>query len=687
MKLRRLLRGVRLFRTTLFVCLAVAAVPGFGEPPEHPRPDPLINLSLEDLMNIEVISASRKEEPVFDAAAAVFVITEEDIRNSGYLTLPEIFRLVPGMQVARIGGSEWAISARGFNGYLSEKLLVLIDGRSVYTPGYAGVNWNAQNIPLENIERVEVIRGPGGTMWGANAVNGVINIVTKKAVSTPGLFASAWHGPLEKGDGVVRYGGRLADSAFFRVFFKQARRGDDLERGGRGEGNAARSRHGGFRLDWEPSPRHGFTLQGDLYRFEGETVATEVDPFPPFLNTGPDRFRDHGFNLLGRWSGKTSGGGEFQAQAYFDHYDHDYAILQEKVKTFDVDVQYRLAPTGRHDLVLGAGFRRIDDSFQNTFQARMIPEAETSEIWSAFLQDQATWNEGRSRLIAGAKFEHNPFTGVEFQPSLRFAQRWGSSVQIWGAISRAVRTPSKLLRGIRVLAVLDQEPLGPVLIEARGVPDIESEVLVAAEAGFRWRYSDRFIFDAACFYNDYDKVSGVQPGLPRVDPRFLPPQLLFPLLGQTHGRALIRGFELTAEWRPWPRWRLIGSISRLDFAAEIPDREGALFMPSNPADNPDWQYSLRSSARLGPSLQFDLLLRKVGKLAAPLQTISSRDSIEGYTEADARLGLRLSPRFELSLAGQNLLHPSHQEFADSLNIIATRYRIPRSLHLKAAFQF
>jgi len=406
----------------------------------------LTELTLEQLMTVEITSASKKEEPLWDSAAAVFVITGEDIRRAGMKSIPEALRLAPGVQVAQFGANRWAISARGFNATFSNKLLVLIDGRTVYTPLFAGVFWDAQDTLLEDIERIEVIRGPGGTLWGANAVNGVINIITKQAKATQGGYVEVGGGTEERGFVGTRYGGRIGSDLFYRGYFKYANHDNLVTATGHEGIDDWRTYRGGFRLDWEPSTRDTVTVQGDLYKGDFGQTLPIPSLLPPFSATRESRDDFAGGNVLSRWRHRMADRRETSVQFYYDRTHRDELLFHETRDTVDLEFQHRFPLGARHDLIWGVDTRVTIDALNKINSPTLVfePRRRTDHLVSGFIQDQIALIHDRLMLTLGSKFEHNSFSGFEAQPNARLVYSPNAWNRVWTAVSRAVRTTCQI---------------------------------------------------------------------------------------------------------------------------------------------------------------------------------------------------------------------------------------------------
>lgn len=640
---------------------AVAVTPRAAPAPRHAtalvaQQDPdLRTMSLEDLMGLEVTSVSKRRESVFAAPAAVYAITAEEIRRSGLRSLPEVLRLAPGVEVAQIDASKWAITVRGDNGRFANKLLVMIDGRSVYTPLFSGVLWELQHVLLEDIERIEVIRGPGGALWGANAVNGIINIITKAAADTTGGFAEAGAGTEEHGFGSFRYGATRGN-VDWRAYGMGFARDEYLLAPGVDANDAWRGGQGGFRLDWHRSARDEITLQGDL--FTGSADATEIDRTAG--GTAPGE-ADLGMgNVLGRWHHVLEGGSTTTLQLYYDRLSRQGSLTPGEVRnTFDVDLQMDVAWHDRHQLVVGGGYRVTDD---DPFGGAFPEGGQTLQLWSLFAQDQIALLPGRLSLTVGSKLEHNDFTGFEVQPSARLLWLSDDRLAAWAAVSRAVRTPSRGEDAAEFALESFQDPQTglPGVVRFIGNPDLSAETLLAYEVGFRAQASERFYFDVAAYAHDYDHSLGVEEGTPFVELDGIP-LLVVPLRAQSNESRRAAGFEAFGRMQAAEGWQVAAGYSFLDFAAEASDVGGL---------SPRHQLQLRSYLDLPHDLEVDGALYFTGALPT--------DSIDRYGRLDVRIGWRPADGLELSLALFNLLDETHQEFGPSASIFEVPSLVQRS---------
>jgi iron complex outermembrane receptor protein len=636
--------------------LLITTQPVSAETGESPAND-LKKLSIEQLMEIEVTSVSKKGERLSDAAAAVFVITHEDIRRSGVTSIPEALRMVPGLEVARIDSNKWAISSRGFNGRFANKMLVLFDGRTVYSPLFSGVFWDRQDTLLEDIDRIEVIRGSGATLWGANAVNGIINIITKNSGETQGGLVTAGGGTEERGFAGARYGFRVGEDTTLRLFTKYLDRGNFEDAAGRDAADGWHAARGGFRLDSEPSGKDNLTLQGDIYYGrlgETYTVPTLVAPFSRTFDTRNGNF---GANLLSRWKHAFSASSDLALQFYYDHTDQDFSVLEERRDTFDLDFQHRFSLHKRQELLWGGGYRFTNDHIRSTDLLAFAPERRDDHLFSAFLQDDITLIANRLRLTLGAKFEHNDYTGFEWQPNARILWTPHERHTVWAAVSRAVRTPSRSDSDVRfnILTVPPgPSPLNPTPSPGRvvvnGSSGFEAEELISFELGYRVKPSDTLSVDIAAFYNRYHKLRNVS--LPQLDI----PNSTGNLTIINNDDAETYGVELATDWAPLEWWRICAAYTFLEM--KVNSSDPSIEPTSDAGKNPNHQLSLRSRMELGRDVDFDLWLRYVDNLPAI--------DVGSYVTLDARLAWRPLRNLELSLVGRNLIHDRRLEFTPEL---------------------
>ena len=642
---------------------------------QAPSPVDLTALSLEDLMNIEVTLASRKEEKLFEIAAAVFVLTREDIRRSGATSIPQVLRLVPGMQVGQIDASKWAISARGFAARFANKMLVLVDGRHIYSSLFGGVFWEMQDVLLEDIERIEVIRGPGAALWGANSVNGIINIITAPARDTEGKLIQAGFGTEERGFGALRYGDRLGEHAFYRIYAKSSTRGAFVDASGAGTADAWDLQQGGFRADWTPSERDVLSLQGDL--FAGD--AGQTFRFPtleaPFVDSFDQDTRLTGGNVLAHWQRDFSPSSDLRLQFFYDRNRRDDGEFEMETDVFDIDLQHRFVPGRWQDIVWGLGYRRYDDETVGSPKVSYEPPARSTDLYSAFIHDEIVLVADHLRLALGSKFEHNSYTGFEYQPSARLLWTPDARQTLWTAISRAVRTPARNDDNVRIAfrtlpALSDALPDSPpLLLLLHGDPSFESEELLSFELGYRLHANRALFFDLAAFYNSYSGLRAARIGNLESNTSEATPYLTIVLTDANLMDGTSHGGELVAEWRfPRDRGRLRAAYSYLKVDLEVGPGV-ALESPNAENVAPQHQFYLWPSLDLRPDLQLDAVGRYVSRAIAraPSSFPNAADylpdrNIDAYFELDLRLAWRASRRLEFALVGRNLLAGHHPEF-------------------------
>lgn len=638
----------------------------FGTPLSHAAVQTAITtLSLEDLMNVEVTSVARKPQSVSRTPAAVFVITQEDIRRSGAFNIPDALRMVPGLQVAQIDASRWAISARGFNGTLSNKLLVLIDGRSVYTPLHAGVYWDIQGTPvLKDIERIEVIRGLGASVWGSNAVNGVINIITKHSADTQGGYIKGGLGS-EVQDSVVRYGGKASENLTYRGYGKYLNN-DHSHLGN----DAWYLTRGGARTDWQADENDSVQLQGDYYNGEEDLRQTVQQPFAPFVQRLNEDQSVAGGNILSRWDHKYSEDSDASLQTYFDYQKRDSPILEEHRYTYDLDWHHRFLTSERNEFMYGVGYRLMADQTKGSFSASFQPANEFDHLYQFFVQDELELLRNQLWLTAGSRFEFNDYTGFEFQPTARLLWQPHHRHTLWTAFSRAVRIPSRLDHH---LVINGFAVPGTALLRAEGDSSRSSERLFAYEGGYRVQPHDRVTLDIAGFFNDYSGLTTTRAGSIFNENTYTVSQHFID--DQSDGESY--GAEIAAQLELHQNWRVQTAYTYLEVQVHAQNNS----LGSSEAaegQSPEHQASIRSMMDLPYNFELDVQLRGVGKLPA-LGT-------PRYFELDIRVGYRPFENLELSLLGKNLLQPYHLEFPGSAGEV-TKVQLERALYGKAEISF
>ena len=629
----------------------------------------LTQLRLEDLMRVKVFSVTKRLQPWFEAPAAVYVITGEDLHRAGVTSLPEALRLAPGMDVARMNVHAWAVSARGFNSLFSDKLLVLIDGRSVYTPVFSGVWWNAQDVLLANVDRIEVVRGADGTLWGANAVNGVINVITKSAKATPGLWLTAGGGTEERGFGAVRYGGQLDEQTWYRVYGQGFNRGREYEFAGREDWSGSQQGRGGFRVDREAGD-NTFTLQGDGFAAVDGGISLVPDLTAPGLarvTTGMG-FHTHGGNVLGRWTHTCPSGQELTVQGYYD-YERRWHVLtiDEQRHTGDADAQYRFPVGESHSVTVGTEYRVSADRFRPTLGLGFTPANRVLTTVSGFVQDEVVLCPDRLRLTVGVKLEHNDYTGVEWQPSARLAWTPRPDMTWWAAVSRAVRLPARNDRDMRIgLTALD----ATTLVNLYGSSAMDSEKVIGLELGYRAQPRDGWLLDVAAFYNCYSDLRGVRAGAPFAEDG----HTVAPYYYGSFQSGDAYGAEALVEWRParWCRWQ--ATYSWLQMLLR-PDEPG-IGSYTSAGDSPQHQVGLRVALDLPGRVEVDAGLRWVDALPA--------QAVGRYLTGNVRVAWRPSDHWELAVVGQNL-GQTHQELGSSFVVGAER--VPASVSGQVTWRY
>jgi iron complex outermembrane receptor protein len=662
-------------KTVARLLIALALIPAFpvsGRAQSGPRD--LTRVSIEDLMRIEITSAAKKEQRAEDVPAAVFVITQDDIRRSGLRSLPELFRLVPGMQVAQVNSNKWAVSARGFNGLFSNKLLVLIDGRSIYTHSFSGVLWAAEDLLLQDIERIEVIRGPGGTVWGANAMNGVINIVTKSAAETTGTSVAVSAGTFERDQASVRHGASLGGLAY-RLYGQWSDHGDSRDHAGASAGDRWNSLATGVRADWS---RGGDAVMAHGSFSTGRNRPRWREFFSPYSAAAPSSAGVSDVRssmVMGRWAHTRSGGSLFQVQAFRTTQFRDEAILWSTENIHDVDLQYRTALGTHHDLVVGGGYRHDDFLARPTFTMNIASSDE--HVFNTFLQDEITLGR-RVTVTVGSKLEHDNLAGWGALPSARVMWNVTPTTQrAWAAVSRARRTPSAAELGVRLHAATAPGPAGvPLVFAVVGNPEFQTEQLTAVEGGYRIQIGSGAALDVAVFRGTYDRLATMEPIARSFRP--LPePHVFVPTQFSNLLSANTAGVEIAGRWVPVSWWRLDGSYSGFHVAPRVDAASKDPVAATFDGNAPQHQWQLHSSLWPMPRIQFDASMYHVGRLR--------QIGAEAYTRADARVEFKISNELSAIASGQNLFDPSHAEYPGTLPIITTA--VPRSANVSLSWKF
>ena len=625
----------------------------------------LKQLSLEQLMDVQVTSVARHSESILQAAASVQVITRDEIRRSGATSIAEALRLADNLQVAQKNAHDWGISARGFNAALANKLLVMIDGRTVYTPLFSGVFWNDQDYLLEDIDRIEVISGPGGTLWGANAVNGIINIITRSAADTQGVFAEAGGGNQLKALAAARYGGSIGSGASYRVYGKYFDRDDENYSDGQPGGDGWHQAQTGFRLDATASERDNLSLHGDFYQGHAG------------IDTG-GAAQTAGGNILGRWTHTISDESDLNLQTYYDK-THlidpipqavlngvvlaPAGLLHDDLTTYDIDLQHRFALGSRNSFVWGLGFRYTHDVVANAPGLGFLPTPLNQSLFSAFLQDEIAIRPDLS-LILGSKIEHNDYTGFEYEPNLRVRWSLAQDQTLWSAISRAARTPSRIDRDL-------VEPAPPYFTILKGSSDYGSEYVTAYEVGYKGRISPRSTASVSVFRNNYRDVRSTS----------ITPGSIIPIFFANNVAGHTEGVEVAADGRLLDSWSLHAGYDYLHETLHVRPGQFDLNNALNETADPRHRFSVRSSLDLPGRLQWDATVRWVDSLAVNSGALLGK--VPAYFELDTRLGWALSAGLEVSLSGQNLLHDHHPEYGFPS---PARNEIERSVYGKIAWR-
>lgn len=591
-------------------------------------------MSIEDLAQVSVSSVSKTDQPLGDAPAAIYVVTREDILRSGAVTIPEMLRLAPNLQVFQTSPSNWVVTARGLNGSLeaqnfSNKLLVLIDGRSVYTPLFSGVYWDMSDVLPDNIDRIEVISGPGAALWGANAVNGVINIITRRASETGGVYADVRAGPDRQAIG-ARVSGTAGDKLAYSLHGRMLREDASYVATGPQAGDSAendwRRFQGGFRLDWTPQAADLVSLQGDI--FDGREDLSE----------------DRHVNISGRslsllWTREMGGSGKLQAHAFYDRIARDDQATgggKFHTDTYDLELQHNIE-LGAHTIVWGAGARLVDYDIEGTSALFFDPASRTLFIGNAFVQDSLALTDGLT-LTGGLKAEHLPYAGLSLLPEVRLAWKPSPTTLIWGAVQRAVRSPTPF--------DVDVEERAEGIIAISGNPDFRTEKLTAFELGTRLQPDPRFSISVTAFYHLYDHLRSIE---------FNPSGPL--LLNLTWGNALegsTYGIEAWADWRVAPWWTLAAGVTWLRRDFEFEEGASGILGTAQLGSDPPYKFTLRSSMNLRSDVMLDLNFRALGELPDPV--------VPAFEELSARLAWQATPNVTLSVSGTNLLHDRHLEY-------------------------
>ncbi|HET6841868.1 MAG TPA: TonB-dependent receptor [Candidatus Angelobacter sp.] len=663
--------------TLRLVCALLLIVPGFlpGRvwAQSQDLPD-ITQASLEDLLNTEVTSVSRRAQSAFRSPSAIYVITQEDIRHSTATTVPDLLRGVPGLEVAQINGNQWAITSRGFNGEFNTKMLVMVDGRSVYDPFFSGVYWSIQDFVLEDIARIEIIRGPGGALWGANAVNGVINIITKPADETQGGLVSATAGNQERTSNNLRYGGRLG-AGHYRIFSRYYNHADEAD-AAQPAHDAYNGANGGFRFDTQLSSRDLFSLDGTLMRQQGQDTAIRPVLQAPFNVPVLVGYAFSGGSVNSVWTRKFSQKSDMQLQVWYDQLTKATPLFDERRNTTSLDFQHHFALDSRQDIVWGMAYRYFSDN------ASAPPDSGISflaplrtHLWSLFVQDDIQVLRERLTLTLGSKFEHNQFTGWEVQPNARLTYTPTRKQTFWAAVSRGARTPAGREVSMQSDDAAFLTPSGlPAVVRELANPHLEAERMIGYELGYRVQIGKTASLDVAAFYNRYLDLASNEPQTP-----FLagpPLHLVVPLMPDNQFFAKSVGSEISATWKPTERWGWKAGYSHIAISAGREAGSADTSFLTIAGNSPRNQASLNSWFDFTRSLQGSISSRFVDRLTAL--------SVPGYTEVNSKITWQPRQNWSFTLAGENLLHAHHLEFNDP---VLSSTAVRRSVYGKVEWHF
>jgi iron complex outermembrane receptor protein len=667
--------GVQIF------ALLIASVPGAAQT-ANPTSTSLANASLEDLMNIQVTSVSRKEESLSKAGAAVFVITQEDIRTSGASNIPDALRTVPGVDVAEVDANTYAITVRGFASVLADKVLVLIDGRTVYSPTTSGVHWDQIDVPLEDVDRIEVIRGPGGTVWGANAVNGVINIITKKTEDTKGLEVRTGGGAQGQANGLVQYGGDIGTTGNYRVFEDYSNQGKlTAADGTQPAADAYHMFHSGFRADTALSGRDTLSVQSDfLQNFEGQTISVVYANQLPLMRTLNDVVKVGEGDFMARWTHKFAAGSETSLQVYFDRSTRYDEGVHEGLDTFDIDFQHHLSLGRRNDLVWGLGFRYTGDSYAAGYGKTYVPLSEAENLYSAFFQDEIALAENLS-LTVGSKVENQLYSGVQFAPSAQLVWTPTGRSTLWLSASQAIREVSREQVELQVDPYTFSIPGGGFgVAQYNGNPGARPERLHDLETGYRSQMAAKFSLDLTAFSSYFHGLETLDPEQPYFTTDQGPPHLVLPFVFGNSVNAHTYGAEISMNWDATPWWKIRSGYSaiRLNIFHDPGSQDAD---EQERADStPESQFQVRSLIKLPHNLDWDSAVYYVGRLRD-----GGNGPVPAYIRVDTRFGWRPGRHTEISLVGQNLLTPRHAEFHQAYELNNTL--VERSVFAKITLRF
>lgn len=616
------------------------------------NPKDLLSLSLKQLTDIEVTSVSKKSEKASEASAAVYVITQEDIQRSGLTSIPEILRMAPGLNVAQAGSRQWAISSRGFNDQFANKLLVLIDGRTVYTPLFSGVQWDVQDTMIEDIDRIEVIRGPGATLWGSNAVNGVINIITKKAKDTQGGIAVARSGNHELGAGSLRYGSKTDEDTSYRIYGKYFANDDTQTVSGADSRDHWSKGQTGFRVDWE-GERKQTSLQGEVYQGKESEAVSLPTLTTPFLQSVYSNQNISGGHVMLKLAERLNEKQDYSLQAYIDRVHRNNFYYEETTDTLDLDFQHSHLLNAYNEAMWGVGYRMVKNNVDGTFYLTYSPATRTDNLYSFFVQDKVSVIPEKLFLTLGTKLEANDYSGFEYQPSGRISWLIDPRNTFWASASRAVRTPNRSMDNLSLISSTLSSV--PAFIKLNGDTHADSEELWAFEMGYRTQWTERLSTDLALFRNHYDNLVTNQTGSATTGSGGgFGTFVVIPVTPVNLGKGRTWGIEMANTWQVDNAWKMTANYTLLQLDLSGGDSS----FVTTEGKSPEHQFSLRSSYNISNTLEFDAMAYYVNDIK-PTATIS----IPQYTRLDLRLGWKPLQDMELSVVGQNLLDDRHGEFS------------------------
>lgn len=669
-------RRLAIFALAWSVVFATSAAAASGDQ----GPTSLASQSLQDLMSIKVTTVSKTEQKLSQTASAVFVITQEDIARSGATNIPDLLRMVPGMDVAQINANTWAINARGFNARFANELQVLVDGRSVYTDSFGGVLWDQLDLPLEDIERIEVIRGPGGSVWGGNAVNGVINIITKKASETRGAMVVAEEGTVEQGLGVLQYGGEVGRSTDYRVYAKYFNDGHLPGLGDSDGGDGWHMLRGGFRSDTTLTPRDKLTFEGDLYSGREGSPTTNL---PSVTSPGPidveDIFNLGGGFLQGVWNHQYSNGSDSTLEVSFDQYERN-DVLQDHRATLDINFQHHIGWGERQSVVWGGEYRLSMSKSDGSFYVSFVPADLNTAVYSGFVEDQIAIVPNRLLFTAGARLEHNYYSGFDLMPSARVAWTTTPRQMMWASVSQAVRTPSAVDANLRAnVASVPGAGGVPDLIAVIGNPNVKGEGLTAFEAGYRAEITKNVALDIASYYNIYDHQETQEPAAPFLESSPAPLHLVIPSTYENLMHGETDGLEISADWRPASWWTLSPGYAFEQIHMHLaPGSQDTTSVASAQGSTPSHSAELRSHVHVWRGFSWDVSSYFVDRLADP--------AVPSYTRVDTQVSWNFGEGTTLSFVGQNLAQDHHEEFVDETDTERTT-RVKRGAYVKFTARF